>query len=82
MRIFVRRLPNGETAPQRIVLRADEKRKGPNFSCRVRKADAPIQERSFIETLLGEKGRAIVAKLNSRFRQPNLRVVQGQGNGR
>jgi hypothetical protein len=82
MKISLRRLPNGDIAPQRLVLSVDERAKGPTFTCRVRKETAPQQEKSFIEALLGEKGRAIVAKLNPRFRQPSLRVVHLRGDDR
>ena len=79
MRITLRRLPNGETAFQRIVLRADDARGDAKISTAVHKAKTPPPERSFIEALLGEKGRAIVARINPRFRQPRLQVIKVQG---
>ena len=79
MRISLRRLPNGERAFQRIVLRADAMASGANVSSAVRKEKAPHHERSFIDAILGEKGRAIVARINPRFRQPKLQVIKVHG---
>jgi hypothetical protein len=78
MRISLRRLPNGEIAVQRITLRSDERRDDSRPLCQVRLVKAPIQPRSFIDALLGEKGRAIVARINPRFRLARLKVVQVQ----
>lgn len=76
MRIPLRRLPNGDPAFQRIVLRADEKSESSRGLAQVRVVKSPIQERSFIDARLGEKGQAIVARINPRFRQPKLKVVK------
>ena len=76
MRISLRRLPNGELAFQRVVLRADAMAGGAIVSSAVRREKAPPQERSFIDALLGEKGRAIVARINPRFRPTRLQVIK------
>ena len=80
MRISLRRLPTGEIAFQRLVLRADALGRGANVSSAIRREETPQRERSFIDAILGEKGRAIVARINPRFRQSKLQVIKVHGN--
>jgi hypothetical protein len=79
MRISIRRLPNGELAFQRLVLRADAMASTANVLSAVRTEKAPHRERTFIDAILGEKGRAIVARINPRFRRPRLQVIKVHG---
>jgi hypothetical protein len=76
MRISLRRLPNGDLAFQRIVLRANATGTEAEAPPQVRRVKTPKHERSFIDTLLCDKGRAMVARIDPRFRQPKLQVIR------
>ena len=82
MKISLRRFPNGEPAPQRLVVRAEGRTKGPNFSCRVRKESAPQQEKSFIDALLGDIAQQRPSRKNCRFTFDDVPVLTPFGDER
>lgn len=67
MRIVLRRLPDGTIATERVVVRVEDRVPRYAFRVEVQKVEVPSVTRSLLDHLLGEKGRALVARITPRF---------------